>query len=155
MDVALPERADAKPQQCDTAFTVAYNSMLAWSTMRWFHKKAIKDKQLLQRNKTQKPYNRQTRAYIFWKVSCYLLPQPQSPLTKPEIPAGFVFLVASSLSSSDGYLTRFRARSKKSGLHGTGHMSGGSFTTLGCLVAKAGSSRYSSSRSTSGTYIKY
>lgn len=49
----------------------------------------------------------------------YLLPQPQSPLTKPVSPAGLARLATSSLSSRDGNLTRFCARSKNKGLHGT------------------------------------
>ena len=73
-------------------------------------------------------------------------PQPHNPLTKPVIPAPVVLFLFSILSTKEGKLIWLRAKSKKSGLQGTGTIVGGNLITFGVFVVKLASSTNSSSR---------
>lgn len=79
----------------------------------------------------------------------YFFPPPHSqPLTNPVIPPPCFF--CSMCSSKGGNSTKLRAKSKKRGLQGMGSNSGGKVVKLGFLLARLGSSKYSSKRSANG-----
>ncbi len=73
--------------------------------------------------------------------------KPKRPRKKPLTPAGCCVFLLSILSSYDGSSTWFKARSKKSGLHGIGMNSDVRLVTL-TLSKLFASSQYMSSLST-------